>query len=111
MAPLTTTQILDRMRELDNQLASIGNEYGDVAATKVRAHHDREFAFASAYNASEGNSTDRRQAARASVGSMGRDADAGYAKIVADFELCSTRATLLESMLKKASDEDPRFRS
>jgi hypothetical protein len=111
MAPLTTTQVLDRMREVDNDFVMYQKELGDCAAAKVAAEREREAAIAVAYMEASGNSTDRRQAALKAVGEFGKPELIAYAKIAADFELRATRATLLESMLKKASDEDPRFRA
>lgn len=98
------------MREVDNDFVMIGKEYGDCAAAKVAVGREREEAIAVAYMAAAGNSTDRRQAALKAVGALGKKEDEAYAKIAADFELRATRATLLESLLKKASDEDPRYR-
>ena len=111
MAPLTAPQIMDRMREVDNDLVSIGNEYGDCAAAKTAAEQEREEAFANAYDAAEGNSIDRRQAAVKAVGSMAKAERVAYAKIAADFELRHTRQMGLASLLKaaKRNDEDPRY--
>ncbi len=113
MAPLTIPQIQDRMREVDNDLVSIGNEYGDCAAAKTAAEQERDEAFAIAYEAAEGNSIDRRQAAIKAVGSMAKAERVAYAKIAADFELRHTRSIHLASMLKAAKrfDEDPRYGS
>ncbi len=99
------------MREVDNDFAMIGNEYGDVAAKRTDARIDRDKAFADAYNAAEGNSTDRRQAAVAAVGRMGAAEEIAYAKVAADFELRHARSIHLASLLKRANDDDPRYRT
>jgi hypothetical protein len=99
------------MRQIDDEFAIYGNEIGDCAAAKTAAGREREEALAIAYCEAIGNSTDRRQAALKSVGSMGKDEDVAYAKIMADFELRHARSTHLMSLLKRASDEDPRYRS
>ncbi len=113
MAPLTIPQIQDRLRELDNDLKSIGHDYARAAEARVRASREREIAIAQAFAAAPGNSIEKRQAAIAAVGTLGTDAEATYARVACDFEIAHDRAMIGASLLKAAKrfDEDPRYGS
>jgi len=110
MAPLTRAQILDRMREADNTLATIGNEYGDVASAYLEAKRTREHAIAVEYGKATGQPTDRKMAATAAVGLQGVPEEKAHAKILADYELARDRQIGLASMLKAARAEDDEHR-
>ena len=113
MAPLTRTQIEDRLREIDSDLGSRQYDYAQAAAGKTAASRDRELLIAEAFRDIEGTPTERRQLAIAKVGGFGKDADVTYARLAAEMEVLHDRAMIGASLLKSSgkSDEDPRYRS
>lgn len=97
--------ILNRLREIEVDLAERQNEFSDAARKRARLVREVEYAEAVAYAKASGNTTDRRAAAKALVGESQEykdltAAESAYEAGKAAVNVLSTRATIGQTLLR-----------
>lgn len=99
---LTPAQIIERLEQIDADLAERQNEYEQVAEDWTRAKREKELAWARAYTMASGakNVTDRKAAAIEASELIGLDAEARYTGLRGVVEVLTTRSMIGQSLLK-----------
>jgi hypothetical protein len=97
---LTPQEIIARLEEIEQDLASRQNEYAEAAEAWVRKDREREQKNAEAYMAATGQVTDRKAAASNESATIGMEEEARYVGVRAVVKVLETRATIGQSLLK-----------
>jgi hypothetical protein len=106
MPTLSVSEVEARMIGLSEDLSGCRILYAVAAENRTRAIRDRDVALALAYGEATGNSTDRRQAAIASVGLMSVDEEAHYSRLRADLEVVEHLVIANAALLKSAKSRE-----
>lgn len=98
---LTPAQIIERLEQIEADLADRQPELERVAEDWTRSKREKELAWARAYMASSGKQvTDRKAAAILESESIGIDDEARYVALTKVCDLLQGRATIGQSLLK-----------
>lgn len=100
---LSPAQIMQRLEDIDGELARIQNDYEQVAEDWTRSKRERELAYARAYMGAVRtykNVTDRKEAATLESENVGLEDEAKYVALKGVVEVLTTRATIGQSLLK-----------
>lgn len=97
--------ILARLTTIENDLAERQNEFAEAAGKRARLVREVEYAEAVAYAKADGNTTDRRAAAKARVGESQEykdltAAEAAYDAGKAAIGVLSTRSSIGQTLLR-----------
>ena len=97
--------VMSRLESIEHDLANRQNTFAEAAGQRARLVRDVEYALAVEYAKAEGNTTDRRMIAQATVGGSQdyRDltaAEAVYDAAKAAVGVLQTRATISQTLLK-----------
>ncbi len=99
---LTPAQIEQRLEEIGQDLAHRQNAYGSAAERWHRALRDREHKHAVAFMSADGNTTERREAAKRETAMIGMAEEAEYEGLRAVVKVLETRAMIGMALLKSA---------
>lgn len=91
---------MERLEEIERDLAERQNEYADAAERWHRANRDKEKTYAEAYLAAAGAVTDRKVAAIDASSHIGTDDEARYVALKAAVNVLETRASIGQSLLR-----------
>lgn len=97
---LSPAQIMERLEQIEQDLASRQNEYQQAAEDWHRANRDKEKSWADAYMLATGQVTDRKAAAIQASSHIGADAEARYVALKAAVSVLETRSMIGQSLLK-----------
>jgi hypothetical protein len=97
---LTPEQIIERLEEIERDLADRQIPLGDAAEAWTRAKRDKEKAWADAYMKAEGAITTRKAAAIQASESIGIEAEARYVGLSKACGVMETRSMIGMALLK-----------
>lgn len=97
---LTPAQIMQRLEDIETDLAQRQNEYAEAAEDWTRQNREKEKTWAEAYLKADGQVTDRKAAAIEASCHIGQDAEARYVALKAAVGVLETRATIGQSLLR-----------
>ncbi len=92
--------VVDRLAEIESQLANAQNSLEDAALEWFRLRRDRAHGEANAYVRAEGTDTGRRLAAKAAGAEIGWEAEAKYEIAKSKVRTLGDRATIGQSILR-----------
>lgn len=99
---LTPAQIEERLQAIEQDLGVRQNAYGSAAENWYRVLRDREHRHALAFMAAEGNTTERREAAKRETALIGMAEEAEYEAMRAVVKVLEQRAMIGMSLLRSA---------
>lgn len=98
---LSPAQIMERLEQIDRDLAERQNEYEDVAEKWTHSKRTREKVWAEAYISSVGKQvTDRKAAAILASELIGVDEEARFVGLKGVVDVLQTRSMIGQSLLK-----------
>lgn len=100
---LSPAQIMDKLEEIERDLAHRQNEWEQVAEAWMRRKREKELAWARAYTLAgqtAKNVTDKKAAGIEASELIGMDDEARYTALRSVIEVLTTRATISQSLLK-----------
>ena len=93
-------QIMERLEEIERDLAQRQNEVAEAARGWFMKKRDREHDEAVAFIAAEGTDTKRRMIAKRDTSHIGREEEAAYVAATAVVRTLETRASIGQSLLR-----------
>lgn len=111
---LTPEQIIERLEQIEQDLADVGPEFSDAAEAWTRAKRDKEKSWAEAYMSAsvDGKSvpvTDKKAAAIAASEHIGVESEARYVGCKAKVDVLETRSMIGMALLKSHGRVDSGF--
>lgn len=97
---LSPAQIMQRLEDIEADLAERQNEYAEVSEAWTRSKRDKEKAWADAYMGASGQVTDRKAAAIQASAEVGLEDEAKYVGLKGVVEVLNTRAMIGMGLLK-----------
>ena len=99
---LTPAQIEQRLQELEQDLGNRQNLYAEAAEKWHRILREREYQHAVEFMKAKGNTTERREAAKAQTALIGVAEEAEFEGLRAAIKVMETRAMIGMALLKSA---------
>lgn len=93
-------QIMERLEEIEQDLAIRGNEIAPIVEAWFKKKRDREHDEAVAFIAAEGTDTKRKMIAKRDTSHIGKEEEAAYVAITAVIRVLEGRATIGMALLK-----------
>jgi hypothetical protein len=92
--------VINRLEEIEGDLASRQQELEDAALAWFRVKRDQEKQRAEAFITADGNSTERRMAADKATTLVGKEEEAKYEALRSVVKVLEARATIGQSLLR-----------
>lgn len=99
----TPVQVIDRLEEIENELAEKQNLYEEVAHKWFLAKREREHKYAIEFRKAEGTVAERSAWANEVTALIGSEHEAMYEALKAKVKLLEARATIGQSILRAQS--------
>ena len=100
---LSPAQIIERLEQIEEDLANRQNEVGWAAELWYRAKRDREKARAEAFLSAEGTVAERQAVADRETALEGKEEEATYESLKAVVRVLETRASIGQTLVRTHS--------